>query len=280
MKNSRYQYYQPSLGTSWLLVALFIGSSLIFGVILGAVKMLVPSALTDSTTLAYIVSFVIPFAFIFAMAGKERNMAEFTGTQPVALNDPDFGALKPLPFFILLALAILALGVVIEPLTCFIPMPDAVKKLFEELFNNSSIIDTVLSTCILAPLCEEFFCRGIMMRGMAEHMPARKAIFWSAFIFAVIHMNPWQAIPAFLIGLLFGWVYYRTGSLWATIFMHCVNNSTATILSRAMPDMAVDSSFMDILPTGQYIALYAACLAVAAAAIYLLNKKMPEKALK
>ena len=280
MKTSRYNYYQPSLGNSWLLVALFVGGSLLMGFILGALKLLIPSSIFDWQSLSYIMSFVIPFIYIFIASGNERSMAQFTGLQPVAINKPDFGDFKALPFFLLLMLTVLALGVVIEPLTYFIPMPEAVKQLFESIFNNSSTADLVLSTCILAPLCEEFFCRGLMTRGMAQHGSAKKAIIWSAVIFAVIHMNPWQSIPAFVIGLLFGWVYYRTGSLWATIFMHCVNNTISVILSKTMPDMAVDSSFIDILPTGWYIALYATCLAITVAAIMLLNKKMPKKALK
>ena len=280
MKTSRYNYYQPSLGNSWLLVALFIGGSLIVGMIIGILALVIPLPAIKSDSLSYILSFALPFLYIYLVSGSARNNAPFTGLQPVAINKPDFGDFKALPFFLLLMLAVLALGVVIEPLTYFIPMPDAVKQLFESIFNNSSTVDLVLSTCILAPLCEEFFCRGMMTRGMAQHGSSKKAIIWSAVIFAVIHMNPWQSIPAFVIGLLFGWVYYRTGSLWATIFMHCVNNTISVILSKTMPDMAVDSSFIDILPTGWYIALYSVCLAITVAAILLLNKKMPKKAIK
>ena len=90
-------------------------------------------------------------------------------------------------------------------------------------------------------------------------------------------MNPWQSIPAFIIGVFFGWIYYRTGSLRATIFLHCLNNSTAVALSKIFPEMGADEGIIDLMPAGQYAVLYAACLAVAAGCILLLNKKLPHK---
>lgn len=274
MKKNRYDFCLPTLGGSWLLVALFIAGSLIFGLILGWAQGISGSAILKAQSLSYILSFVIPFAFIFLKAGQAMN-AENAVSRPV--DRLDSGGFKPLAFFGVIALAMLALTVIIEPLSTFIPMPDSIKDLFEKIFNNSSTFDLVLSTCILAPLCEEFFCRGIMMRGIMNHSTPWKAIFWSAFIFAAIHMNPWQSIPAFIIGVFFGWIYYRTGSLRATIFLHCLNNSTAVALSKIFPDMGADEGIIDLMPAGQYAVLYAVCLAVAAVCILLLNKKLPHK---
>ena len=77
------------------------------------------------------------------------------------------------------------------------------------------------------------------------------AIFWSAVFFAFIHLNPWQAVPAFVLGCLFGYVYYKTGSLKLTMLMHCVNNTLATLLSR-IPGMGEAESFMDVLSPWAY----------------------------
>lgn len=78
------------------------------------------------------------------------------------------------------------------------------------------------------------------------------AICLSAAFFAVIHLNPWQAVPAFVMGCLFGWVYYRTGSIWLTMIMHCANNTMAVLVGRV--DAWADAeTFLDILPLGTYI---------------------------
>lgn len=58
------------------------------------------------------------------------------------------------------------------------------------------------------------------------------AIFWSAVFFAFIHLNPWQAVPAFILGCLFGYVYYKTGSLKLTMLMHFTNNTFSLIFSN------------------------------------------------
>ncbi len=268
----RLDYYYPSLGGSWALVGLLLAGSLVFGLILGIAQQIFPSPILSSTTLSYLCSMVLPILFIWVMATRWRR----EGAEAIAVNKPAFGALKGFPTFALAALAMLALTVVIDPLTSLLPMPELIKAAFEKIFLQTNLADSILATCILAPLLEELLCRGMIQRGIARTHSPRAAILWSAFIFAVIHMNPWQAIPAFALGLLFGWVYYRTGCLWLTIFLHCLNNSLSTLLSRLIPDLGMDTGFIDLLPTGGYIALYAGALALLFGCLWLLRKYLPK----
>ena len=92
------------------------------------------------------------------------------------------------------------------------------------------------------------------------------AIVLSALFFAIIHLNPWQAVPAFVLGCLFGYVYYKTGSLKLTMLMHCVNNTLATLLSR-IPGMGEAESFMDVLSPWAYWLEFIACAAIVVAAV-------------
>ena len=131
----------------------------------------------------------------------------------------------------------------------------------------------ILATCIMAPLLEEFLCRGMMLRGMLTRMKPWKAIFWSAFLFAVMHLNPWQSIPAFLIGLFLGWVYWRTHSLWATIFLHCLNNSLSTAATRIWSDVSVDAGWKDVLPPNTYWICYVAAALLLVVLLYILYEK-------
>ena len=268
----RLDYYYPSLGGSWLLVALLLGGSLVFGLVLGIAQMVFHSPVLSATTLSYLCSMLLPMLFIWLMA--TRNQKE--GLPAVPVNKPDFGQLKGFPAFALAALAMLSLTVLIDPLTRLMPMPDSIKALFERVFLQTNLTDSIIATCILAPLLEELLCRGMIQRGIARTRSPRSAILWSAFIFALIHMNPWQAIPAFVLGLLFGWIYYRTGCLWLTIFLHWLNNSLSTLLSRTIPDMGMDTGFIDLLPTGGYIALYAGAAAWLFLSLWLLRKHLPK----
>ena len=258
----KFNYYKPGLGPSWLLVCLvFVGS--IFGGLLTVVWPHTPECVS------YALMMLLPLLWSWWMG----QQAALNGEQALPLNAPRFGKLPAGAFLALAILALLALSVVIEPTTSFIPMPDSIKAVFEKAFVDSALWDMIVSTCILAPLLEETLCRGIMLRGMLERMAPWKAIFWSALIFAVMHLNPWQSIPAFLIGLFFGWVYWRTRCLWATILLHCFNNALSTVISRVWSDLPVDAGLRDILPASTWWIVFAAAAVILVSTLYLLHEK-------
>jgi len=61
------------------------------------------------------------------------------------------------------------------------------------------------------------------------------AIIVSALIFGVVHGNLSQGVHAFIIGLLLGWMYYRTNSIVPGIVLHWINNTLAYIMVRLLP---------------------------------------------
>ena len=259
-----FKYYRPGLGGSWLLVGLVI-----FGSLIGSVVSFGWPAAPQSLT--YALMMVPPVAFCWVMGRQAAQVGEV----PTALNAPHFEKLGAAGFLFMATVALLSLQIVIEPTTSFIPMPDSIKAIFEKAFVDSALWDMILSTCILAPLLEEFLCRGMMLRGMLDRgKKPWKAIFWSALLFAIMHLNPWQSIPAFLIGLLLGWVYWRTRCLWATIFLHCFNNTLSTVISRVWPDLPVDAGLKDILtdPT-TYWTVYAIAAVLLVFSLWILHEK-------
>ena len=68
-----------------------------------------------------------------------------------------------------------------------------------------------------------------MQRLQAMTHKAWVAIIASALIFGVVHGNPAQIPFAFLLGVMFGWLYYRTRSLLPGIIGHVLNNSIAAV---------------------------------------------------
>ena len=90
---------------------------------------------------------------------------------------------------------------------------------------------------LLAPVCEELVFRGAVLRALLRWMPRHwVAIAISALFFTLIHANPAQMPHAFLIGLLLGWLYYRTDSIVPGIVYHWVNNSIAYVIYNFYPD--------------------------------------------
>jgi len=56
------------------------------------------------------------------------------------------------------------------------------------------------------------------------------AIFLSAAIFSFIHFQFYGFLPRMFLGLLMGYMFYITNSLWTSILMHFVNNGSAVVL--------------------------------------------------
>ena len=113
------------------------------------------------------------------------------------------------------------------------------------------------------------------MRGLLNKVSPAAAISISAAFFAVIHLNPWQAIPAFVLGLLFGLVYYKTGSLKLTMLMHCVNNTMAALLSR-VPSLKDVDSIVDVMSPWTYASIFICCAAFLVSTVVVLMN-MPRK---
>jgi membrane protease YdiL (CAAX protease family) len=90
----------------------------------------------------------------------------------------------------------------------------------------------VIAFCVAAPVWEEIFARGFLYRGWSEsRLGVAGAIFLSSLAWTSLHLQyDWFFFgEVFTIGLLLGYLRYRTGSTWLTIVLHGINNLAATI---------------------------------------------------
>jgi uncharacterized protein len=86
----------------------------------------------------------------------------------------------------------------------------------------------VLFACLVAPVLEEMLFRGVILRGFLRRYPRTFAILWSAALFGIAHLNLYQFMTAFTIGVVGGWLYERCRSLWPCILLHATYNSFVT----------------------------------------------------
>lgn len=115
-----------------------------------------------------------------------------------------------------------------------------------EIYENN-ILYCILTICICAPIIEELICRGILLAGLLNKYSANVSIFLSALLFALMHGNLKQGINAFLLGLILGYLYYKTKSVYLTIFAHFSNNILALIL--LVPNTISEVIFLAIIYT-------------------------------
>lgn len=173
-------------------------------------------------------------------------------------------------------LQIIVLGmlimVIIDPLTELIPIPEWFNELMMRMISRD--IYSFFTIVIIAPILEELIFRGIILDGFLKIYSPKKSIIWSALLFAGIHLNPWQAIGAFLIGLFMGWIYYRTESIIPGIIIHFTNNLIAFLLFVWSADNAF--TFVELVENKTLFGLAAVCSALLFYfGVRFLNKQIP-----
>ncbi|MDB5042472.1 MAG: putative metal-dependent rane protease [Candidatus Eremiobacteraeota bacterium] len=74
--------------------------------------------------------------------------------------------------------------------------------------------------CVLAPFVEELVFRGFLLNAFLRYTPPPLAILLSALCFGAAHFSPSAFVPLAGGGVVLGFVYYRTGSLTASMIAH------------------------------------------------------------
>ncbi len=102
------------------------------------------------------------------------------------------------------------------------------------LFKNQTPVELALivsGVVLAAPLCEEFVFRGVLQRGlMPPALSSRGAVILAAAIFSAFHLDPIGFAARFELGLIFGYLFLRTGSIWPGMLAHAANNLISTLL--------------------------------------------------
>lgn len=93
-----------------------------------------------------------------------------------------------------------------------------------------------LLVVVIGPFFEEVIFRGWLYAGLAGHLGHVRAAVISSALFAVIHSDLPALLPLFVLGLIFAWVYRKTGSLWGCLLLHSMWNATTfSLLISVMP---------------------------------------------
>lgn len=254
---SAFSYYVPGAGGIFMLLIMFI-----IGAVIGNAAMLGLTVYSSETAETYGMLVSYPLMFLPPMlyaAYQSRKNEYFEGGY--LIDSSNFGNFSGLSIAIAVSVATLAAAFAMDFLNIVMPpMPEKLEAMMSSMMEGPFWV-TILAVSVFAPFFEEWLCRGMILRGLLQRMKPAWAIVISALVFALIHLNPWQAIPAFVFGVIFGYVYYRTGSLKLTMLMHCVNNTFSAVIGRI--EIFKDAeSFLDVFSTGSYIALSILCAAM------------------
>jgi len=144
----------------------------------------------------------------------------------------------------------------------FLKMPDA-----------STMLLNLIMIGALPAIGEELLFRGLLqplLKNWTKNI--HLAIFLSAFLFSAMHLQFYGFLPRLILGLMFGYLFYWTGSLWVPVIAHFVNNSAAVIISWLGQQGWISGDYEHFGETGNFWFI----LLSAAATVFLLlliNKK-------
>ena len=136
-----------------------------------------------------------------------------------------------------IAISVAGMVVVLDELdkvvTFLIPMPDFFQNVFQSTAGQKTTYSSALFVVVfVAPLIEELLYRGVILCGLLANYTRIYAIVWSAILFGVGHLNPWQLPPALIWGLVFAWWVILTGSLWPALVAHALHNFVSVTIQH------------------------------------------------
>lgn len=115
----------------------------------------------------------------------------------------------------------------------FLPPPEWIQKAMKDLFfTEGKLLSQVFLVVIVAPVTEELLFRGLILRGLLSRYRPLVATVLTALLFAALHVNPWQFLSAFFLGIVLAWFYLRAGSVLVCVIGHAVANGLMLLCSR------------------------------------------------
>lgn len=214
------KYFYPKISHSILLVAICLGLQLLSGLVAGLVFYA-----SRNTSNLYTVSFLLSpictgLTALLGIYVSKTKIGEYLADRMEKKRDLIFYLL----FFLGAYCVSLVIGGILET---FLPTDQELNSMFLQGFNSWI---GIISIVVLAPIFEEALFRGVILRGFLKNYGAAKSIIISAVLFGILHMNPIQSVTASFLGLALGWIFVKTGSLWACILFHAFNNGLTILI--------------------------------------------------
>ncbi len=256
-KTTNYPNVAQSLGITGIVIA---GMLLLSPVLLVSDQGIGKEA---AALIYYLLAIGIPFGIVYSIRKSKTNCHSFNLT---IVNK------RIIPWVIIGTVALL-FGIV-SPIGNLIPMSESIKEAFMD-FGSQTGVFAFLLMVIAAPILEELIFRGIILDGLLKNYTPTKAILVSALLFGLVHLNPWQFVTGFLVGIFSGWVYYKTKSLSFSIIIHATANLSGFLIRLVIDvDSMMDDSLLEMYGglTNLILAIVGSVIIVAVC-IYFLRKE-------
>lgn len=184
-------------------------------------------------------SFIIP-AHLFARSQSNNQVIDYlnlhsTHWKHFAIGTLLIFAISPLVSFSSVLNEQITLPSYFSNIEQYFKQQQIQSQKFATLFlKNNTGKDLFINLCIigvLAAISEELFFRGVLQKLFINHFNnIHLAIFACAILFSALHQEFYALIPRILLGILLGYAYVYSKSLWVPILIHFINNASAVLL--------------------------------------------------
>jgi membrane protease YdiL (CAAX protease family) len=137
------------------------------------------------------------------------------------------------------------------------------------------LIINLLVTGIIPAVCEELLFRGALLTWLKNRFRnIHIAVFLSAAIFSAVHLQFYGFIPRLLLGLYLGYLFVWTGSIWANIIAHFINNGIVVVAAYLYNRNLIDTSYNNFGNVGNnYMLILLSLVLTSACVLFLYRQK-------
>jgi len=147
----------------------------------------------------------------------------------------EYKMVNPLKYLLIIPLAVSSM-IAFNMITsfAFLFLPNNMMEgyeVVEDILYSAPLPIQVMATVILAPIVEEILYRGVIYNRMKRVMNVKLAMILSSVYFGICHGNYVQGLYAFMIGMMFVFVYDKYKTIWAPMLFHISANGMAVMIT-------------------------------------------------
>ncbi|MDZ7777205.1 MAG: CPBP family intramembrane glutamic endopeptidase [Bacteroidales bacterium] len=125
-----------------------------------------------------------------------------------------------------------------------------------ERTSYGALAANLLLIAVIPAIGEELFFRGVLQKVFTDWFSnAHAGIIITSVLFSALHMQFFGFLPRFVLGVLFGYYFYWSRSLWLPIFAHFINNGAAVVVAFLAARGSVDVDYEEFGSYNQESAL-------------------------
>ena len=154
-------------------------------------------------------------------------------------------------------------------------------KAFLTFDGVGSLLYMLIIIAVVPAVGEELLFRGVLQKIFINWFKKPHLAIWvTAILFSALHMQFFGFFPRMLLGVLFGYIFYWSKSLWLPILGHFINNGSVVILSYFYPEM-IENTDVSIFESSDYAAVfYTGSFILSLALVFIIKKVNSVKAAK